>query len=565
MKVKISKKGTYSDNEGKPFSNYKIFLYGRAFWLSDLDFKDQHALEVEDEYLFLKKPLEDHYSVAKKTTDKGHFLILRPISTSEKTKSTEEVGEPQTEYTIKSQLFKKIKDARKETAKSMNEKLWSLIKSKNNAELQKLLNAEESNKNKNVAIARKDLNPAQQIKDKAQIDELLEELNLPKPKKNEATDTSSGSQKRISNTSTVNARLQFLQTLLQLGVQKNVNEKTREKLLELASREMERETLVESRIIKEIDELKSLLKPKLKELNNARQREVEEKNIVSKHRPRDTADFMNLFSIRNGFKWLVHDYDEADAGFQITPFIQKSKVLFDEFVINHYIPNSLYSIMNQFCFTENPSWGKGIKMGWSHPEWIEWSNKNNLHPMQNPKYYSVIQKFRALTRIESPMLETIIKEELNKVCRKSRKSLNIEITDCQKADIYTHTDYLKAALNLIFEGIAKKSDISNRCTVRFLRKTEGQYKKKIIQICHSKSFLTKPIDELYDQLANGSKGDFHTIRKKLRGYCDWSIETKYEKQGIIMHLLSDMENIEIMMDDEAGKDGFTHVLTFYEK
>ncbi len=591
-KVRINKKGEYKDTRNQTFHNYKVFLFGRGFWISELDFKETESLKTDGENLFLKEPLENHYQVVVKNSAKGSFLTLKPIISTIKESIPPAVGEPDIEYQNKTKTQKEEEATKIGEQQKSNEEVWNKIKSGKKSELDQLLGLDNQPTRLNSIISKLHLDPRKQIfpsEDEIKaIFEEFPEFGVPKktepvklqPKLDPKKQITPGREEMkelaedfpelsssLHKTPTAgpNYKFQFMQTLLKLSMKRNVKERTQEKLLELVGKEIEKDSLSENRIIEEINELKGLLTPKIKEIDKMREQENKEKALISKHRPKDTAELMSLFSMRNGFKWLVHDYDEVDGNFQIRTYLETCQTLFLDFTKSHYIPKSLYSIINQFSFAEKPLWGNRIEIGWSHPKWIDWCEKTKLHPMQNPDFYAIIQKFRELTRIEPPNLEPVIKEEFSKACKMTGKNMELELIDCHKADIYTFSKFFKDALNLIFEGIAKRSDISNQCKVHYIRRASGDYKEKIIRICHTRSFLAKPIDELIDQLSNSMKGDFHSIREKLRGYCDWSIETKYEGDGVKLNILSDQDGVEIIPDEEAGKDGFTHILTFYGK
>ncbi len=290
------------------------------------------------------------------------------------------------------------------------------------------------------------------------------------------------------------------------------------------------------------------------------------KNFKEKeHKPKDVAEFMSLFNLPTGLKYLTHDFDEG-GDFEIDIFLSKTKSVFNKYSKSLTIPQSLWSIINQFAFSDDPNWGNKQTDGWSKIEWIEWSKKHKKHLKRNPVFEQIIEQFRNYTRIESPQLTSILNEVIKDKFNEEFNQIDLNIVDCDKADFYTHVDNFKESIKLIFDGIKKRIIHNNKITISYLRKTDGDYFERIIKICHHNSFPTKPLDEFVDEIRKEEKGELGDISRKLRGYCNWSIETNWDNQPVRINILQETGKISIDdLDKDISLDGFTHILTFYYK
>jgi len=279
--------------------------------------------------------------------------------------------------------------------------------------------------------------------------------------------------------------------------------------------------------------------------------------------PRSVADFMNLFDDPNGLKYLTHDYDESDHVFDIDLFLQCSKEVFISKSKEHSIPRSLYAIINEFAFSQKPSWNKGCNDGWSVPTRIEWSKNEKKHLKRNASFSETIKSFRDLTRIEAPdlqhILDNILKEKL--VANYSKFEINLE--NCQRADFYTNVNYFKEAIRLILDGCNKKIGISKKLSIKYSTRYEGDYRLRIITITHENSYPHKPLEDFLLEI-HRKKGDLADVKEKLEGYCYWSIESIFDDKPIRVNLLRDYDTNEIT-NLEYNPIGFVHILTFYQK
>jgi hypothetical protein len=348
-------------------------------------------------------------------------------------------------------------------------------------------------------------------------------------------------------------------------IDKRLDLSLKEKFIELTSKEILR---TENENKRRIEDLENKMKAsELISINKKIIIEPNKKEYKGKHKPKDVADFMKLFEDREGLKYLTHDFDES-ANFDIQSFLEKSKKVFDTNSKKYSIPTSLYSIINQFAFVESPKWGYGgsITEGWSSPKWIKWFLENKKHLKRSEEFEKIISAFRDYTKIETPKLKKIIDECILEKFGSSYKFINLSIKDADKVTIYTHVDDFKSAFKLILDGIKKRIDISNEITIECLRKTEEEYYRREIRICHHNSFPAEPLDEFIKKISEEQKGELGDAIKKMRGYCNWSIESIWDNQPIRVNILQ--ENTDLSVDFlesfETQVAGFTHILTFYQ-
>jgi hypothetical protein len=341
---------------------------------------------------------------------------------------------------------------------------------------------------------------------------------------------------------------------------KKIEPSQKERVFILAANELKKNGETDEKIFAEIEEIKIQLKI-FKESEEIPKGKNAKKII---HKPKDVANFMYLFNKRDGFKYLTHDYDEEDS-FDIKSFLEKAIVIFKTETKKLSIPTDLWQIVNQFAFSEKPNWGNNIKEGFSTPKWTEWSKTNALSPIRNKEFEVIINKFRDLTRIESPNLENIIEDLKKDVFENS----NFKITQnrLDKADFYTNTITFKSAVKSIFEIIYNKRNIkeeSNFLNIMYKGSLQGNYYEVKVIITHVNSYPSKDFAQLHPEWKS-EKGAIGKIKKKLFGYCDWSIESKFENGCYRINLLKGDSVPDYDIISEETVEGTKHILSFYYK
>jgi len=289
------------------------------------------------------------------------------------------------------------------------------------------------------------------------------------------------------------------------------------------------------------------------------------KEIERELNPKDVADFMSLFNKRDGLKYLTHDFDDEEY-FEIDKFLFQAQKEFDSQTKLLSIPPNLYSIVKQFGFnSENPVWISSedeiIKEGFSSLNWKGWSKKNRLHPIRNSHFSQIIEKFRKLTRIESPRLSKIVEKIVAEVFKENNNEFYYSNLD--KADFYTHIPSFEKALTEIFKLMAVRKE-HKEIHVIFNRSIKDKYFIRELIIEQVGSYPTKEL-ALLEKEWSSEKGAMYMIKEKLRGYCYWSIETEIEGKPQRINILKDKLKPLTESILKTEKSGFKHILTFYYK
>lgn len=375
----------------------------------------------------------------------------------------------------------------------------------------------------------------------------------------------------------------FILNLLQI---QKLNTEQRERILILVAKELRNDSYygfdLNARLERIEIEIELFKKNNpIKNENEDSQDTINHKKDISNSRnnktpanPKHVADFMSLFNKRDGLKYLTHDFDEND-NFDIDSFLIKAKNIFDEKTKQLSIPQSLWRIVEQFAFSEEPNWtalSENYEKKSMSGSWKKWAinKKDSLHPWRNEQYKTIINDFRRLTRIESspgknmPNLETLFDKCIQFSLKDLSKDFEIEKTDLSKADFYTNVDNLKNALLTIFDEIKKRADLNlkKNITIKYEREhSEDYYYLRKLIITHQNSFPLKELQMLLTEWPQ--KGNMGRIYEKLNGYCHWSVETKIEDKFYKINILK--ENTTPVYEEIESAEGFRHILTFYYK
>jgi hypothetical protein len=132
-----------------------------------------------------------------------------------------------------------------------------------------------------------------------------------------------------------------------------------------------------------------------------------------------------------------------------------------------------------------------------------------------------------------------------------------KVSNLENKTFYTDIQWLSKALDLIFEGIQK---YPQHPLVEYTV-TENTTDRLVLTILHRNSF--KYGLSIYDDKLNLKRGDFSTIKDRLRNLCDWCIESEFAEGAYrINYLVSDNKNP--AHEKIMSAEGFKHVLTFYK-
>lgn len=279
------------------------------------------------------------------------------------------------------------------------------------------------------------------------------------------------------------------------------------------------------------------------------------------HSPKDTATFLSLFDRREGFKYLTHNYDNNNT--TLNEMLKQVKKVYEEEIRGKNIPKSL--VMLLYNFLNGGYWldsmGNKKMDGYSDPSWLEWSQiHNDKHPITDiGGMETTIQSFRHTVRVVAPDLEQII----NRIS-KELPSLHISMINLNKADFFTNVFVLNSRLLEIFKDIKDHAEDHNDVQVEYVPDISGQFFLHQIRISQFNSFSAKKIEDVLRKY-NSTGGFFYENAEKLRGYCNWYVESLWDGMPFRWNILDDTDAKTIEIIDTKEVKGFTHVLTFYGK
>lgn len=311
----------------------------------------------------------------------------------------------------------------------------------------------------------------------------------------------------------------------------------------------------------------------------------EEKTIPVYHKPKELVALLKNFSLNDSaLKYTTHSWDagrDANMFENLSEFLSIAKSQYSEF---SYALKDLSENLNgkiyNFLFNKDiakSGWGdinpkKRIYFGWSSPELVEaCKNDISLNPedfilpaeFQIQRSGKTLQKFKHIIDVfkneievrdeNSALLNLIIQKHDNYLISFSPP----EVFNLENKTFYTDIQWFSKGLDLIFEGIQK---YPQHPTVEYTV-TENNNDMLILTILHRNSF--KKGLSINDDKLNLKRGDFSTIKEKLRNLCDWSIESEFAEGAYRINYL--VSNKEIPSHNKiTSAEGFKHILTFYK-
>ena len=297
-----------------------------------------------------------------------------------------------------------------------------------------------------------------------------------------------------------------------------------------------------------------------------------DKSIIKErpHAPKDTAAFLSLFNLEDGFKFLTHDFGPN----QEMEYCQLLKMARDTFMSakdKYTIPKSLYALMFTMLYGgKDKTWmdsnGKRQTENFACNKWIQWAKDNaKIHVLSNESIKKVLMAFRSTIRIvqssseSDSRLETIVKRQAKK-----HADLTITYDHLEDADFYTYVRFLEKGITLILDDMSKYSKESPKVKISFDSLRNDDYKLCVIKITQYGSFSSKSLEDVRNKF-NGGGGDFYSIKNTLCGYCNWSVETKWGDEVKRWNILDDSgkEQEENLVSPDIP--GFTHILTYFSK
>jgi hypothetical protein len=539
MKVKILEIRQFKGHNSKEFTNYQVSIDGTKVWISLLGYaKHSDLISIEGDYIILKEPPEDYYEIVKKENVKGKFQTLIP---KVKTNFSENVL-PNKETETKMTVFKNYIDS-------------------------------PSTKNEKKKVLRKVIYPKRKL------------VIPPKPRKilsypelMSEVDGDSFSETPITKTGSkpIGDRIAFINGLLRMSNRKDVSEKTKDRLVELLSKEVGGNDVLLKEIYKDVKEIKervSLDQPKLNKEEVEGQLKSEEKSKFPKYiDPIKLYSFLFNYNQDPILKYTCHDIDSDGLKdivrycnteqYDLKKHIEKIKEVYAGFEKKHYAPIAVKALIRGYLTGKNfkgneleQGWSTDrININWSHSDILNWSNENpNFPPNPNEglieqnenigfeikRFVSVItgktvQNFRELVlhfknlfhlRRDNSLKDLIEFKNQNK---KWNDVINFIIDNNEfpkNIEFFTDVDKLTQAYTRIVELIIeqhKKSQILEKPKVKLSFLEKGNLLE--FSIHHLNSVYGKTIENTIERL-----GTAHTnlIKNQINGLCNLYVRADF--------------------------------------
>jgi RNA-directed DNA polymerase len=395
-----------------------------------------------------------------------------------------------------------------------------------------------------------------------------------------------------SNKSLDQDKGKFVIEILDYAIKNKVDEKTKEKLINLIHKEIEQTGNVEKEILNRLERIEEIITKNPLKISNDTNSTTEVKpstdakpnseikpTIAKSHKPEETKSFLSLFNNSEGLKYLTHKFNDGKRDYE--SFIELCKIEFENGKTKYpNVPEPLLRRIEEFAFKSKPIWyirnGNDkiyVDKGWSEPEFIAWYKKDiNIHPDFDAKWKNeMITPFKETIEVRAGNLSKIINDSLELAFSKDINLFDIKfnIEDLNVAEFYTDVDRFQQALFHIFSTIKEKAEKNSRfkLDISYINENleNGKYKKLII--IHLNSEATKNSND-----PEFAKGDLKTIQLNLWGLCNYEILAKFPNGYFRRIILTDdndeyknivSRNKSLPISDIASVNGFTHILKFY--
>ena len=297
-----------------------------------------------------------------------------------------------------------------------------------------------------------------------------------------------------------------------------------------------------------------------------------DKSIIKErpHAPKDTAAFLSLFNLEDGFKFLTHDFG-PNQEMEYSQLLERARNTFRSAKDRYNIPKSLYALMFTMLYgrkdeTWMDSYGKRQTETFACNKWIQWAKDNaKIHILSNESIKRIVYSFRSTIRLvlsedSDSQLKTIIKRQEKKHANLSIISENFNNAD----EFYTYVNYLEKGVKLILDDMSKRFKESPKVKISYESSLNDDYRLCVIKITQYGSFSPKSLEDVQSKFRGGG-GDFYSIRNTLYGYSNWSVESKWEDKALRWNILDDTGKEEIEELYFTDIPGFTHIITYYYK
>ncbi len=313
------------------------------------------------------------------------------------------------------------------------------------------------------------------------------------------------------------------------------------------------------------------------------------------HDPLTTVDLLNKFTEDTKLKYTTHLWDyNTETGEEVVNRNTFQRDIENEFrrkfkfkkLEDNGLKN-LYNVIWNFLIGPNKfGWGRHkLNFGWYNSELIDfYKNDYNKKPgsflvpeMYLPKgkvdgkyltyFEDFINIFKSEIEFRGNALYYLFKNHFD-----FRFEYKIEIDEALKGiSIYTDTKLVSEAIELIASNIKQRNEKNKHIRISYKYKNEDKCNE--ITILDLGSFSLSPLTNEKIALRN-NKGQIKSIREKLCGLCDFSIESIFKKDGKelpleLVYLSKDRKVIpedepQFIMKEINHAEGFAYKLKFYE-
>jgi hypothetical protein len=382
-------------------------------------------------------------------------------------------------------------------------------------------------------------------------------------------------------TKSVGDKTAFINGLLKMSNRKDVSEKTRERVIDLVSKEAVGNDLVLREIQNDVNEIKKYIIRTPEPPTNTKQPIL--------HNPKTLVEYLYKFSFDENLKWLTH---EKENDFDYVIILDEAKKTFESFKKTLIPMHTYFNIQNFIIGNKNKKFpslklygNKNIYLDWSTEEVLEWCKENpgvypNDMPIPKEKQYpiasnknfilltfsDVIKEFKHFIEIRTDDEQRTFDLRLSDLMRRLGLYTDFnkpEFNELFKSvNVYTDTNLLFQGFEQIFNWCFDHRAKSNRIDISI--ESENEFYTLKIKHIGSKIGYEKESSKL-----NGLGGDLNKVRKCFFNICDWEIHAKLSdgKSYRIELLNSNVNTLEktSLITEVEPVDGVIHIVKLYKQ
>ncbi len=371
----------------------------------------------------------------------------------------------------------------------------------------------------------------------------------------------------------------FIKELLE---NKKITQNHRERILELASREISLEGTLEERVQKIEDIIFNDNPPGI---TTPPINPPEPQNLPEYIDPINLYNALLAYNQNPILKTTCHPISNANievivlqsgsSGYDYKKHLELIKLNFKELAKNEKFTKKMYALIKNYLIGEGTWSSQNINVSWSNKDLEDWANKNpNIvpnpedsliealgnegYPLEKPfisklteknirKFSELVLYFKSLWHVkEDNSLQKIL--EKRNTDYKYKEWANIQfINFSQTLNLFTDVDKLVQAYSKIIDLIKENSNLNHQ-EIEISYYEEGS--KKILSIHQLNTIWKKSISDTIERPFGNSM--LPLIEKQINGLCDLHIQAKFE----------DNKNYKVNLWD--GKERKEESITLFE-